>query len=182
MKTNKPWSQVNIEQQIPLKNWDKYKGSIVMTVDDRIYATTQPGKVPQMLKEIEKKHHKKPLITVVPKGDTLILIELNQKEESWQPITMIVDTGADYTLLPRFLAEPLGIDLFKDCKAINTQGVGGTSRVYLLKKRIRVRLGEFRREIPVGFLTNDYIPPLLGRQEFFESFKVVFEKLVVTFE
>lgn len=55
-------------------DWEKYRGSIVMTVDDRVYATKQPKKVPQLLKEIEKKHHKKPLITVVPKEDTLILI------------------------------------------------------------------------------------------------------------
>lgn len=106
----------------------------------------------------------------------------HQKDKSWQPITMIVDTGADYTLLPYFLAQPLGINLITDCKHINTQGVGGTSKVYLLKKKIKVRLGKFGREIPVGFLTNDYIPPLLGRQEFFETFRAVFDKFYVHFE
>lgn len=60
-----------------LKDWKKYRGSIVMTVDDQVYATKQPKKVAKLLKEIEKKHHKKPLITVVPKEDTLILINLN---------------------------------------------------------------------------------------------------------
>ena len=44
-----------------------------MTVDDQTYSTKQPKKIPQMLREIEKKHHKKPLITVIPKEDTLIL-------------------------------------------------------------------------------------------------------------
>lgn len=61
------------KQTALLKDWDKYRGSIVMTVDDQVYATTQPKKVAKLLKEIEKKHHKKPLITVVPKEDTLIL-------------------------------------------------------------------------------------------------------------
>lgn len=60
-----------------LKNWEKYRGSIVMTVDDQIYSTKQPKKVPQMIKDIEKKHHKTPLITVVPKDDTLILYVCN---------------------------------------------------------------------------------------------------------
>ena len=106
----------------------------------------------------------------------------HQKDKSWQPITMIVDTGADYTLLPRFLAESLGVDLSKDCQVISTQGVGGRSEVYLLKKKIKVRLEEFRREIPLGFLSNDQIPPLLGRQEFFETFRVIFNKFSVTFE
>ncbi len=44
-----------------------------MTVDDEVYTTKEPKKVSKLLKEIEKKHHKKPLITVVPKEDTLIV-------------------------------------------------------------------------------------------------------------
>lgn len=105
----------------------------------------------------------------------------DKKHDLWQPVTMIVDTGADYTLLPLFLAEELGVDLGKDCKTITTQGVGGTSKVYLLKNKIEARIGDLKRQIPLGFLDNDYIPPLLGRQEFFETFKVVFEKFSVTF-
>lgn len=60
-------------QSEPNIDFKKYKGSIVLTVDDQIYSTRQPKKVSQMIKKIEKKHHKKPLITVVPTEDTLIL-------------------------------------------------------------------------------------------------------------
>lgn len=45
-----------------------------MTINDQVYVTKQPKKVSQIIKEIEKKYHKKPLITVVPKEDTLILV------------------------------------------------------------------------------------------------------------
>lgn len=100
----------------------------------------------------------------------------------WLPITMVVDSGADYTLLPKFLASALGISLKKDCKIIETRGVGGESIVHLLKGRINIRLGEYKRKIPVGFLVNDKIPPLLGRQEFFETFRVVFERFHTRFE
>lgn len=55
-------------------NWEKYRGSIVLTVDDQVYATKSPKKVAEMIKKIEQKHHKKPLITVVPSEGTLILI------------------------------------------------------------------------------------------------------------
>lgn len=106
----------------------------------------------------------------------------HQKSKDWQPITMLVDTGADYTLLPYFLAYPLGINLITDCKIIRTQGVGGTNKVYLFKKNVKVKLGDFKREISVGFLSNDNIPPLLGRLDFFETFKVTFENFTVTFE
>lgn len=100
----------------------------------------------------------------------------------WLPVAMVVDSGADYTLLPKFLAASLGISLPKDCKLIGTRGVGGESTVHLLRKKIKVKLGKYEREIPIGFLSNDNIPPLLGRQEFLETFKVILEKFETTFE
>ena len=50
-----------------------YQGTIVMSVDGHTYVTKQIKKVPKLIKEIEKKHHKKPLITIVPKEGTFIL-------------------------------------------------------------------------------------------------------------
>lgn len=103
-------------------------------------------------------------------------------ENIWQPISMIVDTGADYTILPRFLASTLGIDVKQDCKSLMTHGVGGKSKVYLAKNNLLVKIGDFERKVPVGFLDNNYIPPLLGRQKFLETFKVIFDKHSTTFE
>ena len=76
MNVSKPKFQITSEPENTLRNWEKYKGSIVLTVDDEVYTTKSPKKVTEMIKEIEKKHHKKPLITVVPLGDTLVLIDL----------------------------------------------------------------------------------------------------------
>lgn len=94
-------------------------------------------------------------------------------KNSWVAVRMIVDTGADYTLLPRFMANELGIDLEKDCKIFNTYGVGGGERVYFLPK-IKVKLGEWERNIPVGFLERNEIPPLMGRHLFLETFETLF--------
>ena len=66
-------SQILTEQETLSKNWEKYRGSIVLSVDDKIYTTKSPKRVHKMLQEIEKKHHRRPLITVIPKEDTLIL-------------------------------------------------------------------------------------------------------------
>lgn len=104
------------------------------------------------------------------------------ESKSWIPINMLIDTGADYTLLPKYIAIELEISLLKDCKQVRSRGVGGYSHVYLLKKKIRARIGTYERNIPIGFLPSNEIPPLLGRQEFFEKFKVTFEKFKVTFE
>ena len=86
---------------------------------------------------------------------------------------MIVDTGADYTLLPRFMADRLGINLEKDCQVFHTYGVGGGERVYFLKKA-KVKLGQWERNIPLGFLERNEIPPLMGRHLFLETFKTSF--------
>ena len=52
----------------------------------------------------------------------------SHKNKDWSEVWMVVDSGADYTLLPRFMAEELGVDLEKDCKIFSTFGVGGGER------------------------------------------------------
>jgi hypothetical protein len=103
------------------------------------------------------------------------------KDKLWTEVWMLVDSGADYTLLPRFMADKLRVDLEKDCKLFSTYGVGGGERVYFLPK-IKVRLGKWKREIPVGFLERNEIPPLLGRHQFMETFETNFSpRHVVSF-
>lgn len=97
----------------------------------------------------------------------------SEKGKIWSDIWMIVDTGADYSLLPRFWADKLSIDLERDCKIFNTYGIGGGERVYFLP-RIKVKLGEWERIIPVGFLERNEIPPLMGRHLFLETFETLF--------
>lgn len=88
---------------------------------------------------------------------------------------MIVDTGADYTLLPRYMAEKLGIDLEKDCRIFSTYGIGGGEKVYFIEQ-LKVKLGDLEKIIPVGFLDRDEVPPLMGRHHFLETFDTEFLK------
>lgn len=103
------------------------------------------------------------------------------KNNIWQSIEMIVDSGADYTLLPRFLSQQLEVDLNKETNRIKTKGIGGIQSVFLLRRKMKVKLGLFERWIMVGFANDDFLPPLLGRHTFFETFKVIFEKFTTTF-
>ncbi len=99
----------------------------------------------------------------------------------WREIIGIVDTGADYTLLPKFYADDFGINLKKDCLLKSTKGIGGDERVFLyLKMRISF-LGKMLK-IPVGFLNRDDIPPLFGRHKFLDRFKVTFSHYQTQFE
>src|SRR3990167_3109198 len=87
------------------------------------------------------------------------------KFESFISYSFLVDTGSDYTLLPKYLSKVLGIDLDKDCIPIISIGIGGKEKVYLLKQKLTIMLSSSKRHIPAGFLDRDDIPPLLGRQE-----------------
>ncbi len=93
---------------------------------------------------------------------------------------MIIDTGADFTLLPVVYAWKLGIDFKRDCQKNKTYGIGGEQVVYLYQG-LETKIGEEQRKIPVGFLTHNDVPALLGRHEFLETFKVVFENKVTIF-
>ena len=97
----------------------------------------------------------------------------SRSKNHWYEVWMLVDTGADYTLLPKYFSSRLGIDIKKHCTIFSTAGIGGAEKVYFLKN-IKVKLGKWEREIPVGFLDRNDIPPLMGRHLFFETFDATF--------
>ena len=98
----------------------------------------------------------------------------SRKSKKWTRVKMLVDSGADYTLLPWFLVKDLEIDPEKDCDRFETRGVGGTATVYVYRKDLNVKLGDRNFEVPVGFLKGKDIPPLLGRHKFMEKIKTTF--------
>lgn len=92
----------------------------------------------------------------------------------WERVEMVVDSGADYTILPRYLAVLLDIDLQTQTKQVKTQGVGGKQVVYFLSS-IEIKLGKRQLSIPVGFLDTNQVPPLLGRHQALDAFEVHLE-------
>ena len=109
-----------------------------------------------------------------------ITVLLQKKDKTgWRKARMIVDTGADYSILPRSYAVYLGIDLTRDCIAQTTHGIGGMETVYIYKSLI-LEIDSFKRKIPIGFLDRDDVPPLFGRHECLETFRLVFAKRTIT--
>lgn len=98
------------------------------------------------------------------------------KMEKFVDLWMVVDTGADYTILPRHFSAKLRISLEDDCFTDVTYGVGGEQTVYFCKKKIDAMIGSFRRQIPLAFLDSDEVPALLGRLGFLETFNTEFQK------
>ncbi len=98
------------------------------------------------------------------------------------PVEFLVDTGADYTLLPKSYADLFRIDVIRDCKLDNTRGIGGTERIYLCKSLVIIQIGSFKKIIPVGFLERSDIPPLLGRLDAIESIVLVMKNKTTILE
>lgn len=91
-------------------------------------------------------------------------------------IWMVVDTGADYTIIPRHFSEKLRISLEHNCTKDETFGVGGRQTIYLYKGRVEAKIGKFKRKVPLAFFDNNEIPALLGRLDFLETFDTEFLK------
>lgn len=98
------------------------------------------------------------------------------KGNIWTDTWMVVDSGADFTILPRYLSEDLEVSLERDCIKDITAGVGGEQSIYLCKKRIRAKVGHHERDIPLAFFDSNEVPALLGRLGFLETFNTEFLK------
>lgn len=94
----------------------------------------------------------------------------------WTDTWMVVDTGADFSILPRYLADDLNISLERDCVKDITVGVGGFQAIYLCRMKIKARIGKFERDIPLAFFDSNEVPALLGRLGFLETFDTEFLK------
>ena len=84
---------------------------------------------------------------------------------------MLVDSGADLTILPTYLAAFLGLKWSRENK-FETVGIGGNVKLWIVKD-VPIRIGKLERKIPVG-ITEQRVPPLLGRHEALETFNVTF--------
>lgn len=91
----------------------------------------------------------------------------------WQTHTMLIDTGADYSILPMYMVGLLGLDL-SQAQTVITNGIEGNRKTSFFEG-LKVRMGEHERVIPVGVAHTSRIPPLMGRHLFFETFTTTFE-------
>lgn len=99
--------------------------------------------------------------------------------QQWIACTMVVDTGADYCVLPARVALRLGIAL-RTCQRYTASGIGGQQAVFLCRD-VRLRLGRWELSVPVGIVERDDLPPLLGRYQCLDAFDLRFARFVTTF-
>ena len=118
-------------------------------------------------KDTSKKFFEFPWIPVV--------ITVRDKKKAF---LMLVDSGADNCILDRDLAEFLGINL-PDGALVKTEGLSSSADVYYFEN-IYINVGGYEVKTRAGFI-NGYlaggkISGILGRQGFFEYFKVCIDE------
>lgn len=85
-----------------------------------------------------------------------------------------VDSGADITLLPMSACtEGLSYNLEDGTPGL----VGGISpgRIRVYVHALEARIGEEKFRARIAFAENDNLPPLLGRTDVFDRFKVCYD-------
>lgn len=88
-------------------------------------------------------------------------IQLKTKEAGWKHFDFIVDTGADITMLPYYMAEILGVDLEK-AQQDEFTGIGG-HKVNSWKTTIQIKIVNWEFKIRAAFTSDNLTPLLLGR-------------------
>ncbi|PIZ89547.1 MAG: hypothetical protein COX89_01010 [Candidatus Nealsonbacteria bacterium CG_4_10_14_0_2_um_filter_37_10] len=87
---------------------------------------------------------------------------------------LLIDSGAEFTLLNKKDGEFLGINLEKGKEKIVRGVTGDTFRTF--KHEILIEIGEEKFKIPILFSTIDESPRVLGREGIFEKFFILFNE------
>ena len=99
-------------------------------------------------------------------------------KDTQKKFLMLVDSGADNCILDRDVAEFLGINIY-DGAYVKTGGIGESADIYYFNE-IYINVGgeeiKTRCGFKNGYLMNGLIAGVLGRQGFFEHFKVCIDE------
>ena len=108
-------------------------------------------------------------------------IYLRAKFSKWIKFNPYIDSGADVTLVPLSLGKLLGFEMNED-KIQQIGGIRGDVPIIYTKTGMKIGKEEFL--VQVAWALIEDVPPLLGRTDVFDIFKVTFEqdKKIITFE
>ncbi len=88
---------------------------------------------------------------------------------------MIVDSGADITLIPRSLGEFLGFSLGKKNEIREIRGIGEGTIPYVINI-LNMKIGEYIIHSRLGVALIEEIPLILGRLDIFDHFNIEFKQ------
>ncbi len=97
-------------------------------------------------------------------------------------IFVLLNSGADISLIPYSLGEILGLPVDMS-KRHEIHGIGEGSIPYILSE-VSLKVGEYQTKIRLGWALVEEVPFILGRLDFFDSFSIEFRgfenKIILT--
>lgn len=91
----------------------------------------------------------------------------------FRPFWFLMDSGADFSMMPRSQARRLGVEL-KGATEVQITGIDGVPQRAPVRE-IALRIGEAEVHIPCVFSPNPDAPYLIGRMGFFSRFNITFD-------
>ncbi len=104
-----------------------------------------------------------------PVGEIFLKTDTNEIN-----VPMYIDSGADITIIPRILGESLGFEV-GDSKILELSGIG-KAKVPVIPKQVKMKIGGKEFDARIAWCLEEEIPPLLGRLDIFNKFKIIFDE------
>lgn len=86
-----------------------------------------------------------------------------------------VDSGADLTLIPLSIGEILELNNPKPEEIVEIKGIGEKGIPIVLRKVV-IQIGNINIDCRIGWALIEDVPLLLGREDFFKYFDIVFSR------
>lgn len=91
------------------------------------------------------------------------------------PQIFYVDSGADITLIPRSIGQVLDLDNPSPSEIVEIKGIGERG-VPIVIRTVTAQFETFSAKIRLGWSLIEEVPLLLGREDFFKFFDIIFSK------
>lgn len=104
-------------------------------------------------------------------------IYLKASSGQWIKFNPYIDSGADVTLIPLSLGKLLGLEIDQS-QIEEISGIRGS--VPVIYTKVSLRIGDKEILTQVAWALLEEVPPLLGRTDIFDNFKVTFDQKIGT--
>ncbi|MEW6609140.1 MAG: hypothetical protein AB1414_17140 [bacterium] len=101
-----------------------------------------------------------------------VVLRVTSGEKSFR-CEMLLDSGADITLIPKRAGDYLGFEIEKE-EIKELKGIGEGAIPYIIK-RVKIKIGNDEVETRIGWVLIEEVPFLLGRLDIFDQFDIKFD-------